>query len=416
MTSKNVIELLAMLILLGFSAFFSATETAMTSLSSFKVRQLEKKGAENAGLLRKLTDDMQNVITSILVGNNIANIVMTTIATIFFTDLFGSKGAVLSSVIVTLVILIFGEVTPKLTAQIEPEGQALKSAGPLRVIMIILKPLVLALGLITNSIVKNLLPDSYDGEERVTEEDIKTIVDVSEEQGVINNDESEIINNVFDIGQTDVADIMTPRPNMETICVDVSKEELLDALREIKHSRIPVFGESIDNIVGVLHVKDLANRLLEEREIDLEKIARPTFFVYENMNILDLFNSMKKMNVSLAVVVDEYGGTSGVVTIEDIVEELVGDIDDEYDLKEESIHQIDPKTFLVDPTLHLNDFNDYFSTDLEEIKNDSIGGFLIDKLGRLPKEGDFVTYRNIEIMAKKVDRYRLDILQVKFLK
>jgi putative hemolysin len=414
LSRKNVIELIIIIIGIVMSAFFSSSETAITSISSLKVRQLEKNKVKNASLLKKLIADMQNLITTILVGNNIVNIVTTTIATIFFTDVFGVKGAVISPIILTIVVLLFGEITPKMVAKAKSEDVALKFTKPIYFFYVILKPIVFLLGLFTKNLTK-LFVGSEDSDDTVTEEDLKSIVDFSEEQGVINNDESEIINNVFDFGQSDVSDIMTPRTNMEAINVNSTREELNNFLKDCKHSRIPIYGESIDNILGILHMKDIVSFIAEGKELDLNELARPTFYAYESMHIFNLFKNMKQMNVSLAIVIDEYGGVCGVVSIEDIVEELVGDINDEYDPEDETIHKVSENEFLVNPSIHLNDFNDYFSTELLEIKNDSIGGFLIDNLGRLPKTGDSITVDNIVISVEKVDRYKLNLLRVKFI-
>lgn len=414
MSTKNVIELVIMIVGICLSAFFSSTETAITSTSALKVRQLEKNKVKNASTLKRVMADLQNLITTILVGNNIVNIVTTTIATLFFTDIFGAKGAVISPIILTLVILIFGEITPKMVAQAKSQDIALKFSKPIYFFTIILKPIVYVLGIVTKNLTK-LFVDNPEDAERVTEEDLKTIVDVSEEQGVINNEESEIINNVFDFGDRDVSDIMTPRTSMEAISVNADKEELYKFLEESKHSRIPIYGDSIDNIVGVLHMKDIVNFFVEERDLDLNELARPTFYAYENMNIFELFKAMKQINVSLAIVVDEYGGTSGIVSIEDIVEELVGDIYDEYDIEDRDFIKVNEHEYLVNPSVHLNDFNDYFNLDIEEIKNDSIGGFLIDKLERIPKLGDSIIVGNLEISVEKLDRYKLGLLKVKFL-
>lgn len=414
MTRKNLIELIIIIIGIGMSAFFSSSETAMTSTSNLKLRQLEKNKVKNASLLRQLLDDIQSLLTTILVGNNIVNIVTTTVATLFFTDLFGAKGAVMSAVILTFLLLIFGEITPKMVAQAKSEDVSLKFAKPIYVCTVILKPIVLVLGFVTKSLTKYFVKENQNSD-IVTEEDIKTIVDVSEEQGVINFEESEMINNVFEFGRRDVSDIMTARTNMEAIAVDSTKEELYTFLRESMHSRIPIYGESIDNIIGILHMKDIVNFMTEGKELNLKKLARPTFYAYENMDIFDLFKNMKQVNVSLAIVVDEYGGTSGLVSIEDIVEELVGDIYDEYDPEEKEIIKINDYEYLVNPSLHLNDFNDYFKTALVEVKNDSIGGYLIDHLDRLPKEGDIIRVDKMVISVEKMDRYKLNLLRIKFL-
>ena len=375
---------------------------------------MEENGVENSSLVRRLTDDIGKVLTTILIGNNIVNIVTTTIATIFFTDLLGSSGAVVSTIILTLTILIFGEVTPKNIATSSSEKLALKVAKPIKFFDFILKPLSFFLQAITDFLTKIIIGESSQKGDLVTEEDLKTIVDVSEEQGVINDQESEIINNVFEFGDSDVEDIMTARTNMEAIAADMEDKELKDFLKNCKHSRIPVYGKSIDNIIGILHMKDIVAFIAEDKDLNIEEMVRPAFYVYDNMHIFDLFKSMRGENVSLAIVIDEYGGTSGIVTIEDIVEELVGEIEDEYDTHLETILKINDKEYLVIPSIHINDFNDYFDTDIEQIKNDSIGGYLIDNLGRIPKLGDTIEVSGIKMSVLQIDRYKLEMLKVEF--
>lgn len=415
MSQKNWIELILIILGIAGSAFFSSSETALTSLNVFKIRQMEENGVENSSLVRKLTDNIGKVLTTILIGNNIVNIVTTTLATIFFTDLLGASGAVISTVVLTLTILIFGEVTPKNIASSQSEKVALRVAKPIKFLDIILKPLSFLLQAITNLLTKMLIGENHPSQDIVTEEDLKTIVDVSEEQGVINNEESEIINNVFEFGDSDVEDIMTARTNMEAIAVDMDDKDLRDFLKNCKHSRIPVYGKSIDNILGILHMKDIVAFIAEDKNLKIEEMIRPAFYVYDNMHIFDLFKSMRNENVSLAIVIDEYGGTSGIVTIEDIVEELVGEIEDEYDTQLETIFKVNDKEYLVNPSIHINDFNDYFDTDLVQIKNDSIGGYLIDRLGRIPKESDFIEEDDMVISVLQVNRYKLEMLKIDFL-
>lgn len=415
MSQKNWIELILIILGIAGSAFFSSSETALTSLNVFKIRQMEENGVENSSLVRKLTDNIGKVLTTILIGNNIVNIVTTTLATIFFTDLLGASGAVISTVVLTLTILIFGEVTPKNIASSQSEKVALRVAKPIKFLDIILKPLSFLLQAITNLLTKMLIGENHPSQDIVTEEDLKTIVDVSEEQGVINNEESEIINNVFEFGDSDVEDIMTARTNMEAIAVDMDDKDLRDFLKNCKHSRIPVYGKSIDNILGILHMKDIVAFIAEDNNLKIEEMIRPAFYVYDNMHIFDLFKSMRNENVSLAIVIDEYGGTSGIVTIEDIVEELVGEIEDEYDTHLETIFKVNDKEYLVNPSIHINDFNDYFDTGLEQIKNDSIGGYLIDRLGRIPKESDFIEEDDMVISVLQVNRYKLEMLKIDFL-
>lgn len=414
MSQVNVIQLIVIILGIMLSAFFSSSETALTSLNVFKIRQMEKNGVSNAPLVRRLVDNIGSVLTTILIGNNVVNIVTTTVATIFFTDVFGAKGAVISPIILTIVVLIFGEVTPKNIATANSEKLALKVARPIRVVDIIFKPLSFILSKVTNFI-SSIFIGGEEESNLVTEEDLKTIVDVSEEQGVINNEESEMINNVFEFGNSDVSDIMTPRTNMEAISIDADSDQLNEVLRNTNHSRIPVYGKNIDNVVGILHMKDIVSAIADGKELNLDELIRPAFYVYDNMHIFDLFTNMRAENASLAVVIDEYGGTSGLVTIEDIVEELVGEIDDEYDIDEQDIFKLSENTYLVRPSLHLNDFNDYFNVELEEIKNDSIGGFVIDQLSRIPVAGDRIEVDNIALTVDEVDRYKIEMLKVEFL-
>ncbi|WP_295883413.1 hemolysin family protein [uncultured Anaerococcus sp.] len=414
MSSKNLLQLIVIIVGIILSAFFSSSETALTSVNIFKIRQMEKNGVEKAPLVRKLVDNIGSVLTTILIGNNIVNIVTTTIATIFFTEVMGPKGAVISPIILTIVVLIFGEVTPKNIAAANSEKLALKVARPIRLFDIILKPINFILGKITGAITKIFVGEE-ESTNLVTEEDLKTIVDVSEEQGVINNEESEMINNVFEFGNSYVSDIMTARTNMEVISIESDQEELNEILKETNHSRIPVYGKNIDNILGILHMKDIVSTIADGRNLDLEELIRPAYYVYDNMHIFDLFTNMRAENASLAIVIDEYGGTSGLVTIEDIVEELVGEIDDEYDIDDKDIFKLTENSYLVKPSLHLSDFNDYFNLELEEIKNDSIGGYVIDHLSRIPEQGDCVEVDNVRITVDEVDRYKIEMIKVEFI-
>lgn len=414
MSKINVIQLILVIVGVMMSAFFSSSETALTSINIFKIRQLEENGVKNSSLVKSLSENISKVLTAILIGNNIVNIVTATLATILFTDLYGASGALISTVILTLAILIFGEVTPKNIAATNSEKVALKVAKPIKFFQIVFAPLSFVLSIITGALTRMIIGEEKNKQDLVTEEDLKTIVDVSEEQGVINFQESEIINNVFEFGDSDVEDIMTARTNMEAINIDIDNLDLKNFLKNSKHSRIPVYGKSIDNILGILHMKDIVAFIADDKDLDLEKMIRPAFYVYDNMHIFDLFKSMREENVSLAIVIDEYGGTSGIVTIEDIVEELVGEIEDEYDTHHETIFKIKDKEYLVDPSIHINDFNDYFDKDIKQLKNDSIGGFVIDKLGRIAKVGDFVEVDGIKISVVQIDRYKIEMLKVEF--
>lgn len=413
-SSNYTIQVIFIVIGILASAFFSSSETAITSTSKIKIRQLVNKGKKNARILQKLVDDKNNLITTILVGNNIVNILTTTIATLFFTDLLGASGAFVSTVVMTLSVLIFGEITPKTLASVKNEKISLKVSRPIYILSILLRPLVFILSFITGKIIALFVGENKE-DEAFTEDDIKTLVGVSNEQGAINKSEKEFINRVFEFDDLYVEDIMTPRTSVEAINVEITAEELVEFLNNTNHSRFPVYKDTIDNILGIVHIKDITMMLVNEKKIDFEKLARKTYVAFEYQYVINLFKEMTEKKLSMAIVVDEYGGMSGVVTIEDIVEELVGDIVDEYD-KEGSIIKIaDTNSYFVDSSMDIEEINEKLALNLVPIKNYSIGGLAIDCLNRLAKTGDSVTTQGIKIDILQVERFKITKLKLTIL-
>lgn len=411
MDPNSIIQILSLIILIGLSAFFSSSETALTTLSPYKVRQLKDKKVKNAGFLEKVLEEPSKMITTILVGNNIVNIGASAIATVFFTKLYGgSKGSILSTVVMTILVLIFGEITPKSLAQINPEPMALRSSGIILVLKKILTPLIYLLGIITNFLIR-VLGGKNAGEDKITKEEIRTIVDVSEEQGILMDEETSFINNVLDIKEDQALSIMTPRTSVSALDIECSHQELFDFIQENNFSRIPVYRENIDHIVGVLHLKDLVLPLEKHKSIKIEDYLHEPYFGYEYMPVIDLFRQMRQRNVSLSIIVDEYGGTSGIVSIEDIVEEFLGEIDDEYD-QENPFIKLEKNHYRIDPELRIDEVNETFGLNLESENYDSIGGWVMEQLERLPVEGDEVKKGKTLFIVKKMDKRKIESLDL----
>lgn len=408
----TIIEIIVMFVLLMCSAFFSSSETALTTINPYKVRKLKDDNIKGAKTVNKLISAPSQMISTILVGNNIVNIGLSSLATVFFTKEYGASGPFISTIVITFLVLIFGEITPKSLAQQNSESVSLKFAKPIYTLQIIFKPVVFILDKITTLIIK-VLGKEKKGTTKITKDELKTIVDVSEEQGVLRDDETEFIINALDINKDQAVNIMTPRTSMDAIDIEMEIEEIFDFVKEHKHSRFPVYEDNIDNIIGTLHVKDLVYPLFKKREINIRDFLKKPFYGYEYMSVVELFKQMRSKNISLAIIVDEYGGTSGLVSIEDIVEELVGDIDDEYD-DEKDFVKISEKEYKINPELRIEEVNEYFDLNLYSENNDSIGGYVIEKLERLPKSGDVLEEENLKFIILSVNRRKIEKLKIIF--
>ncbi|MCI6001504.1 MAG: hemolysin family protein, partial [Finegoldia magna] len=393
MDSSSVSQIIALVFLVAMSAVFSSSETAITSVSKIKVRQLDQKDNKNAHLLKKLHDNMQTTISTILIGNNIVNIAASSIATILFTNIFHQNGALISTVVMTVFVLIFGEVLPKTIAQYKNKSIALKFSRFIYLLTIVFKPIVRVLNLLTRLVIKLFVGEDEDSS-TLTEEELKTLVEVSEEEGVLKNQETEIMINALELKETLAVDIMTPRTSMASVDIEDAESDLKEIIKNITYSRIPVYEDSIDDIIGVLHIKELAHKIIEDdRDFKVRDILKPAFYAYEYIPVVDLFKQMRTKNISISIIIDEYGGTSGIVTMEDILEELVGEIDDEYD-NEKEVTKLSDNEYLVDPEMRIDEVNERFDLDIQSDKFDSIGGFVIELLDRMPKSKDEVEFEN----------------------
>ena len=413
MDSSSVSQIIALVFLVAMSAVFSSSETAITSVSKIKVRQLDQKDNKNAHLLKKLHDNMQTTISTILIGNNIVNIAASSIATILFTNIFHQNGALISTVVMTVFVLIFGEVIPKTIAQYKNKSVALKFSRFIYLLTIVFKPIVKILNVLTRLVIKLFVGEDEDSS-TLTEEELKTLVEVSEEEGVLKNQETEIMINALELKETLAVDIMTPRTSMASVDIEDAESDLKEIIKNITYSRIPVYEDNIDDIIGVLHIKELAHKIIEDdRDFKVRDILKPAFYAYEYIPVVDLFKQMRTKNISISIIIDEYGGTSGIVTMEDILEELVGEIDDEYD-HEKEVTKLSDNEYLVDPEMRIDEVNERFDLDIQSDKFDSIGGFVIELLDRMPKSKDEVEFENLKFVVVNVDKRKITQLMIIF--
>ena len=412
-TSSNFIQIVLLGILLIGSGFFSASETALMSLSKIRIRYMKEEGVKGAKLVGSLTDNPNSLLTSILVGNNVVNIAATSISTSLFMSLYGENGVPIATAVMTILVLIFGEITPKTIAANNTEKVALVVSRPIKTIIVILKPIVGVFNMITWVIFKILGVQDKGIQPYITEEELKTMVNVSHEEGVLEIEEREIINNVFQFGDMQAKEAMVQRLDIIAINSEDTYEEIMDLFKHEKLSRLPVYEESIDNIIGILNIKDVV--FLEDDEIErfnIKDYLREAFFTYEFKKITQLLEEMKKDKSQMSIVVDEYGATAGLITIEDLVEVIVGDIDDEYDEEDDEIQVIKEDEYIVEGSTKISDVNEMIGTRLESEEFDSIGGFIIGHLGRIPEENEVVEVDNIKLCIESLDKNRIMKIRV----
>ena len=403
--------ILILLILVCGSAFFSASETALTSLNKNKLRNMAEENVKNADKVQKLIDDPNRLLSSILIGNNLVNNAAAALTTMIAVSLLGGQSGVgAATMIITIIILIFGEITPKTLASQNAEKVSLAVSNIISVIVVISTPVVKVMNLITNVLIKVLGGNSTEKTPTITEAELKTMVNVSHEEGVLEVDERRMINNVFDFGDLKAKDVMTPRTDM--VCVEdtITYDEIVSIFKEERFSRLPVYHESVDNIIGILYVKDII--FIDEQHFKITDYMREPFFTYESKPISELFSEMRGNRIRAAVILDEYGGTSGLVTLEDLVEEIVGDIADEYDEQEKEIEVIKEDEFIVDGSTRLEDVNEMIGLHLASEDFDTIGGYVIGILGSFPDGGEEVETDNIKIVVEEVDKNRIEKLRI----
>lgn len=413
MDPSDAIQLAVLLLLLGLSAFFSSAETALTTVNKIRVRTLIEEGDKRAIRLQKVLDQPSKMLSAILIGNNIVNMSLSSLGTVIATKAFGSAGAGIATGILTFLVLVFGEITPKTCATISAEKLSLRFAGVIYTWMHITTPLIFIINAFSMGVLKLMRVDPNKRNDIYTEDEIRTIVEVSHQDGAIESEERKMINNVFDLDDHLAKDIMVPRVDMTFLNVNATYGETIEIYRQNLFTRLPVYEEHRDNILGILNVKDLL--LYEDKEhFNVRHILREAYFTHEFKKSSELMMEMRENSISLAIVLDEYGATVGLVTLEDLLEEIVGEIRDEYDESEkELIQKISDYEYIVEGSSKLEDLQDQIGLDLESEDYDSIGGIVIELLDRLPQAGESVTTENgIHLVVDEVDKNRIDKVHI----
>ncbi len=408
MDSSVVAQLLILIILLALSAFFSSAETALTTVNRIRIRNLAEEGNKNAQVVLKITDDSSKMLSAILIGNNIVNLSAASLTTTLSYHLGGSMVAI-ASAILTVAILLFGEITPKTLATLHAEKISLLYAKIIHIFILIMTPFIFIINGLSSALFFLMRIDPNASNTSMTEGELRTIVDVSHEDGVIESDEKEMIYNVFDLGNAKAKDVMVPRVHVTFADVNSSYEDLIAIFREDKFTRLPIYKDTTDNVIGTINMKDLL-LYTNTGDFHVSDIMREPYFTYEYKDISELLVEMRQASLNIAIVLDEYGETSGLITLEDILEEIVGEIHDEYDENEEEfITKINDLEYIVEASINLDDLNDELDLNLSSEDYDSLGGFIIEHLDRLPEVGDhFTTEDGLKMIVEKLDKNRIE--------
>ena len=407
-------QLIAIIILLCLSAFFSSSETALTTVNQIRMRTLADNGDKRAARVLRVTGNPGKMLSAILIGNNIVNLSASSISTSLAIHLFGNTGAGIATGILTFLILIFGEVTPKTMATIKADSMSLTVAAPIGFLMKILTPVIFIINKLSLGLMFLLHVNIKDAQKKMTEEELRTIVDVSQENGVIEHEERDMIHNLFDFGDAEAKEIMVPRIDMTFVQADATYQEVLDIFRQDMFTRLPVYEDSTDNVIGIINMKDF---LLQNDtpEFSVRNLLREPYFTYEHKNTADLFLEMRKSSISLAIVLDEYGVTAGLITLEDLLEEIVGEIRDEYDADEEDdITRISDREFYVLGSANLNDVSEALSLHFTSDDYDTIGGYCLGLLDHLPEKNEIIlTDNNILIRIDRMEKNRIERIYIR---
>ncbi|MCI9304471.1 HlyC/CorC family transporter [Clostridium sp.] len=402
-------------ILIIMSAYFSATETAFSSLNKIKLKNLAVNGSKRAENTLKLTKKFDSILSTILIGNNIVNIASASIATIVFTEFFGNAGVTLSTIVMTIVVLIFGEISPKSLAKESPEKFAMFSTPILKGLLILFTPLNFLFGLWKRIISKVIKVEEISIE---VEEELLTIVEEAEIKGGIDEHESKLIRSAIEFNDLDADQILTARVDLISIPKEATIEEVRKVFKENKFSRIPVYESNIDNIIGVIHEKDFYD-ILDENKDTIDSIIKPIVYVTSNTKISELLKKFQYLKNHMAVVIDEFGGTMGIITLEDVLEELVGEIWDEHDEIVEYFKRLDENRYSIICSVSLADFFEEFSMkeEIDDFEVQTVNGWIVNEFGYLPKIGESFLYKNLNIYISKIEGRRVkEIIVEKLIK
>ena len=421
MDPSDAISIIIIIALLFLSAFFSSAETALTTVNKVRMRALADNQTKNAKIVLKLVEKPTKMLSTILICNNVVNLSASSVATSYAYTLCDrmhlgervSMAAAIATGVLTILILIFGEITPKSLATISPDKLALLYAPLVQALTILFTPIVFIINKISRGLLFILRVDLSKHNNTITEDELRTFVDVSHEEGVIESEERRMITNVVDFGDTIAKDVMIPRMDMDLVSIDLTYDELMDAFSKNKFARLPVYEETVDNIVGVINLKDFFFFHGSPDKFMLKDLVREPYFTYEYKKTSELFVEMRRNFISMALVLDEYGALTGLITMEDLIEEIVGDLRDEYDFDEEDeIQSVGEHDYIVNGSTKLDDINETLGLSLESEDYDSIAGHIINLFEHLPNEGETVTDQNAIYTVLDVDKNRIDKIHI----
>jgi len=406
---SEVTQLVILGILLILSAFFSSAETSLTTVNKLRIRSLAEDNVKEAMIVNKLIENPSKMLSSILIGNNIVNLTASSIATALAINHFNSVGVGIVTGILTALILIFGEITPKTVATIYAEKLSLKYGRVIFLLTQLMTPIIFLINKISLVFLMLLRINPHAKPSVITEDELRTIVDVSHEEGVIESEERQMITNVVDFGDSLAKDVMVPRVDMAFAEVSLTYEELVNNFSIDKYTRLPVYSETRDNIIGIVNLKDIFFYQGDKKDFCIKDIIREPYFTYEYKKTSELLKEMRRDSISLTIVLDEYGATAGLITLEDLLEEIVGEIRDEYDDDEEdAICKIGDNEYLADGNTKLDEINEIIGLNLESDDYDSIAGHLIYLLDHLPEAGESITDNNVVYTVHAVEKNRID--------
>jgi putative hemolysin len=410
MNTDQWLHVLGLFVLFIFSAFFSSSETALMSMDRLRVKYLAEKARPGAKSLETLLSKPDDLLSAILVGNNLVNIMISVFATALFLDLFGQGGELMTILILTPLLLIFSEVCPKTYAATYPEKLSFRVLHPIRFFMWMLRPVTTVV-----SGVSRLLTHFLRGEEQaplISEDEIRSIIEFGEDAGVVAEGQRRMLHGIFDLSQIRVRDVMVPRTEVVGISVDTAFKDVVQLTAQARHSRFPVYDGDLDNVVGVIHSKDVLSYLDKPDQFSLRELARPPYFVPEAKPIEALMQAFRRKHLHLAMVVDEYGGVEGICTLEDIVEEIVGEIQDEYDEEDILVKPLGSNLYLVDGSAAIRYINKRFHLSLSEEHVNTLAGFLLNSLGSIPEVGAYCEVDGVQFTVREVEDRRIEQIEV----
>lgn len=405
---------IAIIVLLLLSAFFSGSEIAYTSVSKSKLKGAKEKGNSRADVALYIYEHFDDALSTILIGNNLVNFAAAAVSTVLLIDLFGNAGVGIATLIMTALILIFGEITPKIIAMQNNYKMTLFAAYPIRILMFILKPVIVAVIWIVDK-VSWLWKRDYEKQPSVTEDELVTLIENVTENGIIDEDRSELLQSAIEFSEITVEEILIPRIDMVTIDINDPIDEISQIIMGSSFSRIPVYDDSIDNIIGILLTEHFLKHLIDSEDVDVRSTLIDVCYIHQTMTLPDAFAELQKGNLQMAIITDEYGGTMGLITMEDILEELVGDIWDEADEIVDELTPISENTYEVNGDMSVNDFLDFLDIDDRDFESEytTVGGWAIEMLDGFPDVDDSFEYENLDVTVTELDGRRVEKLVVK---